>query len=767
MKNQLLNFVTLLLAALSSAVAQGDRVIYDGNLENGWQDWGWATHSYTNPAPVYNGEPYSVSVTPIAYSYLYIANNAFDSSPYTNFSFYANGGATGGQVLSVVSEINGQYQPYYSLGWALPANQWTNVVVPLSALNAANSPAVTGFWIGNSTGNSMPTFYLDDIVLVAGSSVVSIPTNVINIDASQNRHPISPLIYGTAFATSNQLADLNFTMNRSGGNEESTYNWQINAHGKGADYYFESYPDSSSTPGQSADSVVAASKAAGAQALITVPMMDWGPKLGSGRAILPSFSIKKYGAQTGHDPYFTDAGNGVIASSNALITWNDPNDSYTPVDTNFQKGYVQHLTSTWGKSTNGGVKFYIMDNEHSLWSSTHQDIHPVGPTMQEIFGKMVAYASMVKSVDPNAVVAGPEEWGWPGYLYSGYDQQWSNTRQNYNSSQFPDRTTNGGWDYMPWLLHQLHQYETTNGQRLLDYFTLHCYPQEGSVGGNAVDTATETLRNQSTRQFWDTNYVDPSWINSIIMLIPRMKAWVSTNYPGTKLGVTEYNWGAEPYISGATAQADLLGIFGREGLDLATRWTTPDPSTPTYLAMKIYRNYDGQKSTFGDTSVLASGPNPDNVAVFAAQRSSDNALTVVVVNKYLSGTNPLVINLANFNAASSAHVWQLNASNVIAHLPDVSVSTNAIKITVPSQSVTMFVVPARATALNFTPAPARTDGQFGFSLSGSQGATFQLQTSEDLIHWSAISTNSLTNSTIQFLFPGGLSAAFYRALSLN
>ena len=59
------------------------------------------------------------------------------------------------------------------------------------------------------------------------------------------------------------------------------------------------------------------------------------------------------------------------------------------------------------------------------------------------------------------------------------------------------------------------------------------------------------------------------------MLIPRMKNWVATYYPGTKIGITEYNWGAEGHINGATAQADILGIFGREGLDLATRWTTP------------------------------------------------------------------------------------------------------------------------------------------------------------------------------------------------
>ena len=93
-----------------------------------------------------------------------------------------------------------------------------------------------------------------------------------------------------------------------------------------------------------------------------------------------------------------------------------------------------------------------------------------------------------------------------------------------------------------------------------------------------------------------------------------MKNWVNTFYPGTQTGITEYNWGAENHINGATAQADILGIFGREGLDLAARWTTPASSTPTYKAMKMYRNYDGNKSTFGDTSVAATMSNPDTVA---------------------------------------------------------------------------------------------------------------------------------------------------------
>ena len=150
------------------------------------------------------------------------------------------------------------------------------------------------------------------------------------------------------------------------------------------------------------------------------------------------------------------------------------------------------------------------------------------------------------------------------------------------------------------MLDQFRQREIATGRRLLDYFTYHIYPQGGD-GGNDVSTSTQLLRNRSTRSLWDTNYVDESWIGSVIKLIPRMKAWVAAYYPGTKIGITEYNWGAEGHINGATAQADVFGIFGREGLDLATRWTTPATGSLAYNAMKMYRNYDGNKSAFGDT----------------------------------------------------------------------------------------------------------------------------------------------------------------------
>ena len=39
-----------------------------------------------------------------------------------------------------------------------------------------------------------------------------------------------------------------------------------------------------------------------------------------------------------------------------------------------------------------------------------------------------------------------------------------------------------------------------------------------------------------------------------------------------KIAITEYNYGGNNHISGAIAQADVLGIFGREGVFAANFW---------------------------------------------------------------------------------------------------------------------------------------------------------------------------------------------------
>jgi hypothetical protein len=569
----------------------------------------------------------------------------------------------------------------------------------------------------------MPATRLTILLLGAAAAARA---ETIAIDATADKHAISPLVYGVAFADQAALADLNSPINRHGGNTTTRYNWQVNASNRANDWYYESIADGPVTAGAALDDFVSGAKAGGAQPLVTIPMLGWVAKVGAGRDKLCSFSQAKYGAQSGNDAqWFADAGNGVKAAG-GFVTGNDPTDANVAADATFEKGLVQHLVTKWGASSAGGVRWYILDNEHSIWHSTHRDVHPAGATMDEVRQKMVDYATMIKSVDAGALVVGPEEWGWSGYLYSGSDQQYGAA---HGWSTLPDRAAHGNVDYLPWLLAQMKSASDAAGKRLLDVFTVHWYPQGGEYG-NDVSSVMQLRRNRSTRSLWDPNYTDETWVNAKVQLVPRLKQWVAANYPGTQVGITEYNWGAEGHINGATTQADVLGILGREGCDLATRWTTPAAGTPTYLAIRIWRNYDGAKSTFGDQSARATVANADNLSAFAATRTGDGALTVMLVHKELTGTVTPTLALSHFAAAASAQVWQLASGTAIVRQADVAVVGGQLAISLPAQTVTLVVIPAAGggttggtTTSGTTTGGGTTGGSTTGGTTGTTGST--------------------------------------------
>ena len=266
------------------------------------------------------------------------------------------------------------------------------------------------------------------LFLHASSTHAQNPPVVIAVDANVNRRAIDPNIYGVAHAGTAELADLNSPLNRNGGNNTTRYNWQLNADNRGNDWYYESIAESSAIAGERGDTFIANARAANATAMLTVPMIEWVARVGANRSKLASFSVAKYGAQTGTDwQWFPDAGNGVRRTNGQFVTGNDPNDANVPSTSIFQQGWVQHLVSRWGTNATGGLRYYILDNEPSLWHSTHRDVRPLSPRMAEIRDKTIDFAQKIKSIDPTALVVGPEEWGWSGYFYSGYDQQYGST----------------------------------------------------------------------------------------------------------------------------------------------------------------------------------------------------------------------------------------------------------------------------------------------------------------------------------------------------
>ena len=148
-------------------------------------------------------------------------------------------------------------------------------------------------------------------------------------------------------------------------------------------------------------------------------------------------------------------------------------------------------------------------------------------------------------------------------------------------------------------------------------------------------------------------------------------------------------------MNGATAQADVLGILGRENVAVAARWLTPAPGTPVYLAMKLYRNADGHGRGFGETSVAVRAPDPDSVAAFAALRATDGALTVMAINKEPDRAMPLSLALARFARAGTVRGMRLVGGRIVPLRP-ASYAGSTIATTLPAQSVTLFEVTADA-----------------------------------------------------------------------
>jgi hypothetical protein len=629
----------------------------------------------------------------------------------------------------------------YSSGvtWSLACSKCTGLVLPgtisLSGLYTTPYPAPATVTV---TATSTQTGYTN----VNGSATVTLspPATAagpaLSVNVGNPTHAISPYIYGMNYYTGASDAaaaeTISLPIDRWGGNEATSYNYLYDVVGKGSDWYFENYIETNNplnTPSGAPDTStfntqVANDAAVGAKTLGTVPIIGWVPADNSAC----SYSVAKYGAQQAVDPNRPDCGNGTLTNGSKVV--NDPTDTYYRVTPpTFDGAWVNFLVNKFGTAANGGVAIYELDNEPSWWHGVHMDVHPLPFTYDEVTNTGIATAQAIKTADPTAGVSGPVMDYWWGYFYSMKDIEagWGAGPCNQPWDNPIDREAHGGVPFIEYYLQQFAAASGTYGSRLLDYVDLHTY-FAASYNGNGLtfstagDTGAQQARLNSTRVFWDPIYTDPNYPQpnyttdsnytsscsvplQAPQLIPMAQAWVARDYPGTKVAFTEYNWGGQESISGALAQADILGIFGMYGLDLATLWGVPDPTTqvPGLMAYEIYRNYDGNKSMFGDTALASASANQGTLSVYGALRTSDNAVTVVVINKtYGALTSTLSLTgLTGNSGAAQAYLYSYANLNAIVAQTAVTVTppgagstTSTIaNYTFPAQSITLFVVP--------------------------------------------------------------------------
>jgi hypothetical protein len=677
--------------------------------------------------------------------------------------------ATIGIPMQFSASISGT--PTTAVTWSVAAPSGSNLSpgdISASGLYTTPYPApATVAVTATSTQNSAQTGSVTVTLSPPGRG--SFPALTVNVGAPGN--PISPLIYGMdAYLLHNTAADVTavaptgITIDRWGGDGTSRYNYLLDVSSSASDWYFENQIGSSGdgwpavTGVRGFDNLVQNNAANGIVTLGTVPVLGWVAKDSTSCSFPTSLYPTQYQLApdrpcgdgetsaktniTGNDPTMTSIAEpppAPPAASAATLSW---------AEGTWSGGWAEYLVSKFGQGnpatgTGKGVAIYDLDNEPSWWDAVHRDVHPVPFTYDEVTNGGIGTVLAIKKVDPTAEVSGPVMDYWWDYFYSkkdvesgwgagGCGQPWSNP---------VDRKAHGGIPFIEYYLQQFAAAQQTYGVRLLDYVDLHTYfaPQYPTNSGNGLnlspagDTGAQQARLNSTRVFWDPAYTDPdtfvapayggyqqpnyitdaNYTTSCTVpaqapqLIPMMKNWVAADYPGTKTAIDEYNFGGMEAINGALAQADILGIFGREGLDLATMWPATNPSAqiPGMMAFQIYRNYDGANSTFGDTVLPSASANQGELSVYGAIHTSGAAsgkVTVVVINKTyqtfmstvsLTGLSPMVT-VAQVYQYSNANLNAIVAQPPVAVTPGTGGAASTIDYyDFPAQSITLFVVP--------------------------------------------------------------------------
>lgn len=462
------------------------------------------------------------------------------------------------------------------------------------------------------------------------------------VDLAQNHRPISRLIYGVNEALNGAYSNLAFT--RLGGNRWTAYNWENNASNAGSDYIFQNddYLGGGNTPGGALIPTLQNASSRNAGTLVTVPIVGYvaadknqdGDVHNSGANYLQT----RFHQELAHKP-------------TAFSLTPNTTDAYV-----YQDEFVNWLKTnfSYGETDANRPIYFSLDNEPDLWSSTHSEVHPNALTYAELVQKTIDYARAIKAVESGAKIFGPANYGWEGYV---------------NLQEAPDA---GGRDFQAFYLQQLKQAEMTYGKRLLDVLDVHWYPEAQGGGvritGSDVTPAVVAARLQAPRSLWDSTYTETSWITQYstlgpINLLPRLQTKISNNYAGTKLSISEYNYGGGNHISGGIAQADVLGIFGRDGVFSANEWRLAADESFIAGAFQMFRNFDGHNAVFGDTSVSATTSDVAGSSIYASVDSANpNVVTLVAINKTGSSLSSH-FQIGHLSANSTATAYQLTGTS--------------------------------------------------------------------------------------------------------
>jgi len=509
---------------------------------------------------------------------------------------------------------------------------------------------------------SVALLCLSAVELVAGHIIITADTN--------HCRQVSPWIYGINAYQSISNAPRNLTLNRTGGNRWTAYNWENNYSNAGSDwgpYSNDDHLNSSSIPAEAVRQIIASDRGRSNASLITVQMQGY-------------VAADKSGKVDVSDPNrLATRFREVVFQKNGPFTQSpSPSDAYVYMDE-----YLWALRSRFSNNIYADPvipTFVSLDNEPDLWDTTHKAIQPKPISPDEFIQKSIRLCRALKALDPNIQLFGPAHYGFNGLI------NWKNAPGFSSSSWFTDQ-----------YLSAMKTASESTGVRLLDVYAFHWYSEATAGGTRVISLTSSNLTDaqiqaivQSPRSLWDPTYRENSWITDVlggpIRILDRVQSRIATHWPGTRLAITEYANGGDNHIAGAIAQADNLGIFGSYGLFAAACYPTSHSSPFILAGYKMFRDYDGNLGSFGDLSIPAVSSDTASVSAYLSQDSlRPSRYVAVVINR---SNQSQKVGFAGLNFSASARVFRLSGTRTspvfVEQLP---VDLGTWSVSLPSLSI--------------------------------------------------------------------------------
>ena len=519
----------------------------------------------------------------------------------------------------------------------------------------------------------------------------------IQVNANEGKLTVSPYLYGRnnnfsdVFGTATTAANITLYKDAglrfardNGGNNATKYNWRrkISSH---PDWYNNVYSHDWDYASQTIQT--------------SIPSMQtmWAFQLIGKAAANKTNNFNDYAYNSsqwwsgcsqnlaGGGQVNTSGGSKALIEGNPdlyLMSW--PTDSTT--------GIIDHWFGAGGLGLNkNNFLYWSMDNEPEIWSGTHDDVMPTQLAASAFVDKYLEVAKKARLKFPEIKLTGPvsaNEWQW---------YKWGSESISINGKYY---------SWLEYFIKRVADEQKATGIRLLDVLDIHWYPTE------SADTTVLQLH----RIFYDKTYVYPgaNGIKSINggwetaqtkeYIFQRINDWLTTYFGanhGITLGLSECAFNSSNPNITSVLYASILGTFADNGVEFFSPWTW---QTGMWETLHLFSRYtkDIRVNTTSSLNTKVSG--------YTTINSKADSMTIVLVNRDLSISHNITVNISGFNPPEGAY-----ATLQISSLPttetfkshtgnalkssSVNVTNNSFAITLPALSTTAVVLKATGTGI--------------------------------------------------------------------